>query len=132
VARRFAAGGFHVALMSRSLERVEALAQQIVKEGNKATAVPVDVTNAQAVKTAFATVREQLGDPAVLVRDQFGPIAKLGGRCSFKIVCGPAEHQTTPQWYPSFMLPRLRPTLLPWGPLFEMLIWPCASSWKTF
>jgi NAD(P)-dependent dehydrogenase (short-subunit alcohol dehydrogenase family) len=67
VARRFAAGGFHVALMSRSLERVEALAQQIVKEGNKATAVPVDVTNAQAVKTAFATVREQLGDPAVLV-----------------------------------------------------------------
>lgn len=78
MARRFAAGGFHVALMSRSLERVEALAQQIVKEGNKATAVPVDVTNAQAVKTAFATVREQLGDPAVLVRDQCRPMSKIG------------------------------------------------------
>ena len=67
VAKRFAAGGFHVALMSRTAERVEALAQQIVQAGHKATAVPVDVTDRQSVKAAFAAVRDKLGDPSVLV-----------------------------------------------------------------
>eukprot|EP00243_Klebsormidium_subtile_P012200 TRINITY_DN7317_c0_g1_i1.p1 TRINITY_DN7317_c0_g1~~TRINITY_DN7317_c0_g1_i1.p1 ORF type:complete len:222 (+),score=50.17 TRINITY_DN7317_c0_g1_i1:376-1041(+) len=52
VARRFAAGGFHVALMSRTAERVEALAQQIVKDGHQATGVPVDVTDAHSVYNA--------------------------------------------------------------------------------
>eukprot|EP00243_Klebsormidium_subtile_P012201 TRINITY_DN7317_c0_g1_i2.p1 TRINITY_DN7317_c0_g1~~TRINITY_DN7317_c0_g1_i2.p1 ORF type:complete len:240 (+),score=53.67 TRINITY_DN7317_c0_g1_i2:376-1095(+) len=67
VARRFAAGGFHVALMSRTAERVEALAQQIVKDGHQATGVPVDVTDAHSVRAAFASVRDKLGDPSVLV-----------------------------------------------------------------
>lgn len=70
VARRFAASGFHVALMSRTAERVEALAQQIVKDGHQATGVPVDVTDGQSVKAAFASVREKLGDPSVLVGSQ--------------------------------------------------------------
>jgi hypothetical protein len=129
VARRFAAGGFHVALMSRSLGRVEALAQQIVKEGNKATAVPVDVTNAQAVKTAFATVREQLGDPAVLVRHQFGPMSEIG-RQKFIQDCIWAH---SPFWEGGLWVgPSAPPLCSPPSHLFNLLTWAPATSWKTF
>lgn len=62
VARRFAADGAAVALLARDAGRLRALAEPL-----DALAVPVDVTDADAMRTAFDTVRQALGEVTVLV-----------------------------------------------------------------
>jgi NAD(P)-dependent dehydrogenase (short-subunit alcohol dehydrogenase family) len=63
--RRFAAGGYRVAMLARSEERLAALAKEI--EG--ARAYPVDVSDREAVEATFAAVRDELGPVDVLVHN---------------------------------------------------------------
>jgi NAD(P)-dependent dehydrogenase (short-subunit alcohol dehydrogenase family) len=67
VARRFAKGGFAVALMSRTEEKLEAVRAEIEGAGGRALPVPCDVSDPDAVPEAFDRVRRALGDPSVLV-----------------------------------------------------------------
>ncbi|MGE0487055.1 MAG: SDR family NAD(P)-dependent oxidoreductase [Gammaproteobacteria bacterium] len=68
IARRFAAGGYAVAMLARNAERLAALASEIPH----ALACPCDVTDTDALDAALATVRAELGQPSVLVHNAVG------------------------------------------------------------
>lgn len=65
LARRFASGGYRVAMLARSHERLKALEAEI--EGSRGYAC--DVSDAEAVRTTVAQVRGDLGAPGVLVHN---------------------------------------------------------------
>lgn len=54
VARRFAAGGYRVALAARRIERLEALRAEIERAGGEALALPMDVSRLEDVQQAVA------------------------------------------------------------------------------
>jgi len=61
-ARALAAGGARVAVLARRVDRIEALAKEI-----DGIAVPADVTDAEGLARAAATVRSELGRPDLVV-----------------------------------------------------------------
>jgi NAD(P)-dependent dehydrogenase (short-subunit alcohol dehydrogenase family) len=63
--RRFAAGGYRVAMLARSADRLTSLEQEI--EG--ASAYPVDLTDRPAVQETFDRIDEDLGAVSVLVHN---------------------------------------------------------------
>jgi NAD(P)-dependent dehydrogenase (short-subunit alcohol dehydrogenase family) len=67
VARRFAGEGYAVALVARREESVSGIRQEIEENGGTALPIPADATDPASVKTAFDRVRNELGDPEVLV-----------------------------------------------------------------
>lgn len=67
VALRFAQGGLDVALMARNREHLEPVAEAVRSLGRTALVVSVDATDPEAVTHAFAGVRDDFGDPSVLV-----------------------------------------------------------------
>jgi short-subunit dehydrogenase len=64
VARRFAQGGYRVAMLARNAERLDALAREIPDS----IAVPCDVSDAAALERAIA----QVGAPEVVVHNAVG------------------------------------------------------------
>mmetsp|Transcript_11784 Transcript_11784/g.26032 ORF Transcript_11784/g.26032 Transcript_11784/m.26032 type:complete len:254 (+) Transcript_11784:2-763(+) len=62
-AKKFAAEGYAVALMSRTVERIQQLASQI--PGAKSYAC--DVANKEQVAAAFASMRTEMGEPDVVI-----------------------------------------------------------------
>ena len=73
-ARHFWDAGWHVGLLARSAEKLEALAK-----GRAATVLPADVTDAEAVRAAFATLVGDTGRLDVLFNNagMFGPQALI-------------------------------------------------------
>lgn len=69
IARRLASDGFAVALLDLAEDAVKAGADAINADGGRAIGVGVDVSDADAVDAAVATVAEQLGAPGVLVNN---------------------------------------------------------------
>ncbi|EHK88204.1 3-oxoacyl-ACP reductase FabG [Saccharomonospora azurea] len=69
IARRLASDGFTVALLDLAEDAVKAGADAINADGGRAIGVGVDVSDADAVDAAVATVAEQLGAPGVLVNN---------------------------------------------------------------
>ncbi|NIA70772.1 SDR family NAD(P)-dependent oxidoreductase [Pelagibius litoralis] len=61
--RRFADGGYRVAMIARNAQRLEALARKTVS----ARAYPCDVADYPALTETLAKIRRDLGEPAVLV-----------------------------------------------------------------
>src|ERR1700728_389596 len=68
IARRFATGGYDVAMLARSGERLTALA----RETPNAHAYVCDVTDEAQLDATLATVRATLGEPAILVHNAVG------------------------------------------------------------
>lgn len=66
LARKFASEGCEVALLARSTDYVETLADDLPAPG-AGLAVPADLTDVDATRAAFATVRTELGPVDVLV-----------------------------------------------------------------
>jgi NAD(P)-dependent dehydrogenase (short-subunit alcohol dehydrogenase family) len=64
-ARRFAAGGYRVALLGRTPEKLKMYAAEI----DGSLPVVCDVSDARAVAAAFERVRAELGEPAVVVHN---------------------------------------------------------------
>lgn len=67
VARRFAREGATIGLIARSADRLEALAEDLRGEGATVGVAASDVADPVALRRAFATLRELIGDPSVLV-----------------------------------------------------------------
>ncbi|HYV65585.1 MAG TPA: SDR family NAD(P)-dependent oxidoreductase, partial [Myxococcales bacterium] len=65
LSRRFAAGGYRVAMLARDTGRLAALEREI--EGSRGYAV--DVADAAAVKQVVERIRTDLGTPSVLVHN---------------------------------------------------------------
>ena len=59
--KRFAAAGFKVALVARSAERVERLAEAIVETGGMAVALPADARDERAVMELFDALEREHG-----------------------------------------------------------------------
>lgn len=68
IVRRFAAGGYRVAMLARGRERLETMAQQVPDT----LAVACDVADEAQVEAAVATVCARLGAPEVLVHNAVG------------------------------------------------------------
>ena len=66
--RRFAAGGYRVAMLARNAERVTALADEIPNT----VGIPCDVSDERQVEAAVARVRATLGAPEVLIHNAVG------------------------------------------------------------
>jgi len=66
LARKFAAEGCQVALFARSTDYIEDLADDLSDPGD-GLAVTVDLTDAEAIREGFETVREEFGPVDVLV-----------------------------------------------------------------
>jgi NAD(P)-dependent dehydrogenase (short-subunit alcohol dehydrogenase family) len=67
LARRFARGGYAVALMARRAEALQDVERDITSAGGKAASFAADASDPASVAAAFAAVRARLGDPEVLV-----------------------------------------------------------------
>ena len=67
VARRFAREDYEVALMARNEDGLSTIQQEIEEEGGTAATFSMDATDPGSVESAFGRVREELGDPGVLV-----------------------------------------------------------------
>ncbi|PJK30819.1 SDR family NAD(P)-dependent oxidoreductase [Minwuia thermotolerans] len=65
VARRFAAGGYRVAMLARTAERLEALADELPG----ARAFACNVSKADELAAAIGEVRQAMGDPSVVVHN---------------------------------------------------------------
>ncbi|MDP6183760.1 MAG: SDR family NAD(P)-dependent oxidoreductase [Gammaproteobacteria bacterium] len=77
LARRFAEGGYRIAMIARDTQRLSALEQEI----SGAKAYPCDVSDEAAVKGAVEAVRGELGAPSILihnaVRGTFGSFMEI-------------------------------------------------------
>jgi NAD(P)-dependent dehydrogenase (short-subunit alcohol dehydrogenase family) len=67
IAQRFAAEGFTVALTTRQAGNAARLHDAIAEQGGSSVVVELDLTSEASIAKAFATVREQGGDPEVVV-----------------------------------------------------------------
>jgi NAD(P)-dependent dehydrogenase (short-subunit alcohol dehydrogenase family) len=68
-ARVLAAEGAVVALSARRVDRLEALAGEIVAAGGRALVVPMDAMSVASIRAAAATVEEKLGGADILVNN---------------------------------------------------------------
>ena len=66
--RRFAAGGYRVAMLARNADRLAALEAQVAG----AKAFPCDVSDPEQVTAAAEAIRRDLGEPAVLIHNAVG------------------------------------------------------------
>jgi len=66
--RRFAAGGYRVAMLARNAERLADLAKQVPS----ARAYVCDVSDQSQVNTALASVEREMGAPNVLIHNAVG------------------------------------------------------------
>lgn len=67
VAARFAREGYYPALVARRRQALDGYAAELGTQGYNATGFPADAGDAESLAGAFASIRQQLGDPAVLV-----------------------------------------------------------------
>jgi NAD(P)-dependent dehydrogenase (short-subunit alcohol dehydrogenase family) len=68
IARRFAQGGYQVAMLARNRARLQALEREIASS----RAYACDVTDEVRLDATIAAVRRDLGEPRVLVHNAVG------------------------------------------------------------
>jgi short-subunit dehydrogenase len=68
LARRFAWGGYRVAMLARSAERLDALKREL----SESHAYPTDVADPDALRATVERVSAELGAPAVVVHNAVG------------------------------------------------------------
>jgi short-subunit dehydrogenase len=79
---KFGREGYAVALLGRTQEKLSAVQKDIEQNGGVAKTFIADSAVEQSVRDAFKQVREQLGDPEVLVINQSG--FKMGSALDVK------------------------------------------------
>jgi NAD(P)-dependent dehydrogenase (short-subunit alcohol dehydrogenase family) len=67
IALRFAREGADIALLARSAERLEPLAEELRALGVQVCAIAADVADEGSLRAGFDVVRRELADPSVLV-----------------------------------------------------------------
>ena len=67
IAQKFAQEGFFVVLTTRRAANATALEKAIVEQGGESTIVELDLVSRESISHAFTTIRQQCGDPEVLV-----------------------------------------------------------------
>ena len=67
IAQKFAKEGFLVVLTTRTAANASALGQAIDAQGGESMTVELDLVSPDSIAKAFATIRERVGDPHVVV-----------------------------------------------------------------
>jgi NAD(P)-dependent dehydrogenase (short-subunit alcohol dehydrogenase family) len=67
IAQKFAKEGFFVVLTTRNAANAAALDKAIQEQGGESMIVELDLVSQDSISKAFANIREQAGDPEVLV-----------------------------------------------------------------
>jgi len=67
LSRELGKKGCYIALLARSEDKLQALVEEIKKDGGQAVAIPVDVKDADAVKQAVVTANQEMGGLDVLI-----------------------------------------------------------------
>jgi NAD(P)-dependent dehydrogenase (short-subunit alcohol dehydrogenase family) len=67
LAQKFAKQGFFVVLTTRAARNAAALAEAIQAQGGACMTVELDLARQESISRAFAAIREQVGDPHVLL-----------------------------------------------------------------
>src|SRR5215475_15700956 len=67
IAQKFAREGFFVVVTTRSAANAAALEKAIVEAGGETMTVELDLVSRESIGRAFATIRQHVGDPDVLV-----------------------------------------------------------------
>jgi NADP-dependent 3-hydroxy acid dehydrogenase YdfG len=67
IAQKFAREGFFVVLTTRHAANASALGKAIREQGGESMIAELDLVSRESISRAFATIREQAGDPDVLV-----------------------------------------------------------------
>ncbi len=67
VAQKFAAEGFFTVLTTRTASNAAGLSDAIQEQGGDCMTVELDLVSEESVSNAFATIRDQAGDPDVLI-----------------------------------------------------------------
>ncbi len=67
LARKFVDEGCNVALLSRSSAYIKNLSTRLAKSGRTVIPIPTDITEPEQVDSSFERIREELGDPDILV-----------------------------------------------------------------
>jgi len=79
--REFARHGAHIGLIARGLDGLKAAAREVEAAGGKALVLPTDVSDAEQVEAAAATVEEKLGPIGVWVNNAmvsvFSPVKEM-------------------------------------------------------
>ena len=69
LARRFAREGCRIALLARSPEFIQELADELRQKRAKALPIPTDISRGDQVSAAFRSIREQLGPVDLLINN---------------------------------------------------------------
>ncbi len=67
IAQRFAKEDYSVVLTTRTLANAAPLQQAILDQGQPCMTVELDLSSAQSIASAFSLIRDQLGEPEVVV-----------------------------------------------------------------
>lgn len=67
IAQKFARAGFFVVLTTRSAANASGLAHAIAAQGGESMVVELDLVSLESITKAFASIRERVGEPHVLV-----------------------------------------------------------------
>jgi NAD(P)-dependent dehydrogenase (short-subunit alcohol dehydrogenase family) len=67
IAQKFAKEGFLVVLTTRSARNAAALEETIKRQGGESMTVEMDLRALESIARTFATIRERVGDPHVLI-----------------------------------------------------------------
>ncbi len=67
LARKFVEEGCNVALLSRSSAYIKNLSTRLAKSGRTVIPIPTDITEPEQVDQSFDRIRDELGDPDILV-----------------------------------------------------------------
>ncbi|MBM3222594.1 MAG: SDR family oxidoreductase [Candidatus Tectomicrobia bacterium] len=67
IAQKFAKEGFFVVLTTRQAANAAGLEKAIIEQGGSCMTVELDLVSRESISRAFATIRERVGDPEVLV-----------------------------------------------------------------
>ena len=67
IAQKFAKEGFFVVLTTRTAANASALGQAIEAQGGESMTVEMDLVSSKSIAKAFATIRDRVGDPHVVV-----------------------------------------------------------------
>src|SRR5271163_2207915 len=68
ITRRFAQGGYAVAMLARNRDRLDGLAREIAN----AYAYPCDVTDEAQLESVIGAIHRELGTPKVLIHNAVG------------------------------------------------------------
>jgi NAD(P)-dependent dehydrogenase (short-subunit alcohol dehydrogenase family) len=69
LARKLAKEGCHVALLARSPDFIDTLADELRRRGTEVRAIPTDISEVKQVAAAFQRIREQLGPVDLLINN---------------------------------------------------------------